>query len=150
MRNMYVNLSVMTVLSFISMYVLMYMMVDKFDNVYPNLNEFYMAAVMTAPMIILEILLMWSMYNNKKVNTIITGVGLVLFAVFFALLRNQTAITDKEFLKSMIPHHGGAILMCKNTTIQDTEIKELCQSITASQQKEIDWMKRKLDELEAK
>ncbi len=150
MKNMYVNLSLMAVLSFISMFVFMYMMVDKFDNVYPNLNQFYMAAIMTAPMIIIEIFLMWSMYNNKKANVIIAGVSIVLLVLFSILLRSQTAISDKQFLKSMMPHHGGAVLMCKNTTIEDAEIKKLCQSITASQQTEIDWMKKKLDELEKK
>jgi len=52
MKNMYLRLLVMAVLSFISMYVLMYMMVDKFEDVYPNLNQFYMAGMMTAPMIV--------------------------------------------------------------------------------------------------
>lgn len=150
MKNMYVNLSLMAVLSFISMFVFMYMMVDKYENVYPNLNQFYMAAIMTAPMLIIEIFLMWSMYNNKKINVIIAGVSLMLLVLFSVLLRQQTAISDKQFLKSMIPHHGGAVLMCKNTTIQDAEIKELCKSITSSQQSEIDWMKKKLDALEGK
>jgi hypothetical protein len=39
-------------LSFISMYVLMYAMVDRFANVYPNFNQFYMAGLMTAPMVL--------------------------------------------------------------------------------------------------
>jgi hypothetical protein len=43
-HNHYVHLVVMTVLSFIAMYVLMYAMVDRFGDVYPNLNQSYMAA----------------------------------------------------------------------------------------------------------
>ena len=50
----YMNLAIMTVLSFISMYVFMYSMVDRFANVYPNFNQFYMAGVMTAPMVLIE------------------------------------------------------------------------------------------------
>ena len=42
----YLRLLTMSVLSFISMYVLMYAMVDRFGNVYPNLNQFYMAGLM--------------------------------------------------------------------------------------------------------
>jgi len=34
----YLHLLVMTVLSFLSMYILMYAMVDRFANVYGNLN----------------------------------------------------------------------------------------------------------------
>jgi len=147
-KSMYLSLAVMAVLSFISMFVFMYMMVDSFGNVYPNLNQFYMAGLMTAPMIVIEILVMWSMYNNKKVNLIIAGVSIALLVVFGLFIRKQTAISDKEFLKSMIPHHGGAVLMCDNPNLRDTEIKELCKGITSSQQSEIDWMKRKLGELE--
>lgn len=56
----------------------------------------------------------------------------------------QTAVTDNEFLKSMIPHHAGAILMCENAKIKDQEIIKLCKNIITSQQSEIDWMKSKL------
>jgi len=35
----------------------------------------------------------------------------VIGLIFFTLVRQQAAITDKQFLKSMIPHHGAAILM---------------------------------------
>lgn len=106
-KSMYPNLAIMAVLSFISMFVFMYMMVDSFSNVYPNINQFYMAGLMTAPMIIIEIFVMWSMYNNKKVNLIIVGASIVLVVLFSFFIRKQTAISDKEFLKSMIPHHGG-------------------------------------------
>lgn len=150
MKNMYVNLSIMAVLSFISMFVFMYMMVDRFSNVYPNLNQVYMAGLMTAPMIVIEIFVMWSMYHNKKANLMIAGVSVVLLVLFAVFIRKQTAISDKEFLKSMIPHHGGAVLMCNEAPIEDMEIKKLCEGILLSQQSEIDWMKKKLDELDMK
>jgi len=149
-KSMYVNLAIMAILSFISMFVFMYMMVDSFGNVYPNLNQFYMAVLMTAPMIVIEIFVMWSMYNNKKANLIIAGVSIILLVLFSLFIRKQTAISDREFLKSMIPHHGGAVLMCDNPNLQDTEIKELCKGITSSQQSEIEWMKKKLDEIDRK
>ena len=38
--------------------------------------------------------------------------------------------------------------MCDNHRLEDAEIKDSCRSITESQQSEIDWMKRKLAELE--
>jgi hypothetical protein len=40
----------------------MYSMADPISNVYPNINQFYMAGLMTMPMIIIEVLLMRSMY----------------------------------------------------------------------------------------
>ena len=148
MKNMYLNLLVMAVLSFLSMFALMYMMVDRFANVYPNLNQFYMAAMMTAPMVILELLLMRAMYKSKLANTIIICASIVVLTFSIALLRWQTGVDDKQFLKSMIPHHAGALLMCDNYHIEDAEIKELCKGIMASQQSEIDWMNEKLSKLD--
>ena len=43
----YRNLFIMALLSFISMYVLMYAMVDRFGNVYSSVNQVYMAGLMT-------------------------------------------------------------------------------------------------------
>jgi uncharacterized protein (DUF305 family) len=146
----YFKLSIMTLLSFIAMYILMYMMVNQFTNVYSSLNQFYMAGMMTAPMVIFELLLMSSMYPNKVLNGILFLVMMIFLIGFIFGIRNQTGISDKEFLKSMIPHHGGAILMCSKATIKDTEIKKLCESVISSQQSEIDWMKNKLISLEAK
>jgi hypothetical protein len=39
-KGHYIRLAAMAVLSFVSMYVLMYAMVDRFTNVYPNFNQF--------------------------------------------------------------------------------------------------------------
>lgn len=138
----------MAVLSFISMYLLMYAMVDTLDNVHNNINQFYMAGLMTAPMVIIEVLLMRSMYQHKTFNTLIIGVNLVALVAFFILIRQQTAVSDEQFLRSMIPHHAGAILMCNHASLRDSEIKELCESIIAGQQSEIDWMKTKLESLQ--
>lgn len=140
----YTNLFLMAALSFISMYVLMYAMVDTFSNVYPNLNQFYMAAIMTLPMILIELFLMGPMYPNKRLNAIIILGSIIGFGMFFFFERKQTAIYDKQFLKSMIPHHAAALLMCKESHLQDPEIIQLCKNITASQQSEIDFMKAKL------
>ena len=146
--NHYIKLLVMAVLSFISMYVLMYAMVNSFVNVIPNINQFYMAGLMTAPMIIIEIVLMGAMYMNKKLNYFIIAISSVVLIALFLFIRQQSAVSDKQFLKSMIPHHASAILMCEKADIQDLEIKELCKSIISSQQEEIDQMKDKLKELE--
>ncbi|MCK5910079.1 MAG: DUF305 domain-containing protein, partial [Caulobacter sp.] len=45
-----------------------------------------------------------------------------------------------EFLRSMIPHHSGAILMCGKAPIRDPEIRTLCAGIIEGQKKEIDQM----------
>lgn len=143
----YKNFFLMTTLSFVSMYILMYIMVDSFANVYPNLNQLYMAGVMTMPMMILELLFMRAMYPNKKLNNLIMAFSLITFTLLIMFVRKQTWIDDKEFLKSMIPHHASAILMCNEASLKDPEIKELCKKITSGQQAEIDFMKAKLEML---
>ena len=147
-REHYKKLLVMVVLSFMSMYALMYTMVNTFANVIPNINQFYMAGLMTTPMMIIEIALMGSMYMDKKLNTIIVAISSILLVAFFVFIRQQSAVSDKQFLKSMIPHHASAILMCEKANLQDQEIKDLCQSIISGQQAEIDQMKAKLQKLD--
>jgi uncharacterized protein (DUF305 family) len=112
----YGRLLLMIVLSFISMYVLMYGMVNTFANVYMNVTQIYMAGVMAASSM----------------------------AVFWVLLRQQAAVSDRQFLRSMIPHHAGAILMCERAPLQDAEIQALCRTIVSGQRAEIDQMKAKL------
>ena len=137
----YVRLLLMTVLSFISMYVLMYAMVDRFENVYPNINQFYMAGLMTAPMVIIELLLMRSMYRHRAANIAILAVSVIALGAFWLAIRQQAAVGDVQFLKSMIPHHAGAVLMCGEAPIEDAVIRDLCKSIIASQREEIAQMK---------
>ena len=146
--TMYKKLAIMIVVSFIAMYILMYSMVDVFANVVPNINQFYMAGLMTMPMLIIELLVMGSMYGNKKLNISLVVTGFIALILFFAGIRQQAAVGDREFLKSMIPHHAAAILMGKEASVTDPEIKELIKNIIISQQAEIDQMKAKLKELD--
>lgn len=147
-QSHYKGLIPMSILSFITMYVLMFAMVDKTTNVFLSLNQFYMAGLMTAPMIIIELIVMSAMYTDKRKNVIIAILSTIATFVFFLLIRTQTAIDDKEFLKSMIPHHAGALLMCQKTNAEDPDIKQLCQNIIKDQQREIDFMKEKLHSID--
>ncbi|MBL8552881.1 MAG: DUF305 domain-containing protein [Phenylobacterium sp.] len=139
-RKHYGRLALMIVLSFISMYVLMYAMVDKFADVHPSLNQAYMAGLMTAPMVVIELILMSMMYPLRGLNAAILATSVVVGVLCFAGIRQQWLIGDGEFLRSMIPHHSGAILMCGKAPIQDPELKRLCATIIQGQQDEIDQM----------
>jgi hypothetical protein len=147
-ENHYRHLIVMIVLSFISMYILMYAMVNVLGNVFNNFNEFYMAGLMTALMVLIEMLVMRSMYQDKRSNALIVAGSILMGLLFFLLIRQQAGISDKQFLRSMIPPHAGAILMCEQASFQDAEIKALCKTIISSQQSEIDQMRAKLLQLE--
>jgi len=143
----YKRLLVMAVLSFIAMYILMYAMVDSLKNVYPNINQFYMAALMTMPMVMIEILLMRNMYRNKRWNVMLIVVSAAGLVLFFSLIQRQTGVSDKQFLKGMIPHHAAAILMSEQSGSKDPDIQKLQQAIIKNQQEEIRLMKQKLREL---
>ena len=143
----YLHLGVMAFLSFLAMYALMYAMVDSLPNVYMSFNQVYMAALMTAPMVVIELVVMRMMYEDRRLNALIIAASVVVGVAMFAFIRQQTAIGDRQFLRSMIPHHSGAILMCREATIVDPELKALCQEIIAGQQREIDQMTAKLSQL---
>ncbi len=146
--GMYKKLAIMLVLSFIAMYILMYAMVDKLSNVVPNVNQFYMAGLMTMPMLLIELLVMGSMYVKKKLNIILMSAGVAGLVIFFLCIHQQAGVKDKQFLKSMIPHHAAAVLMVEKASLSDPEIKELANKIITSQQEEIQQMKNKLKELD--
>ena len=146
----YLRLSIMIVLSFIAMYIFMYAMVNTFSDIFPNVNQFYMAGLMTSPMLIIELMVMQAMYPNKKINMAFLIAGILVLIGCYTGIRRQAAVSDEQFLKSMIPHHSSAILMCREADVKDPEIKKLCEEIMISQQKEIDLMKDKLKQLEKK
>jgi uncharacterized protein (DUF305 family) len=125
---------------FALMYLLMYAMVYQISNVIPNFNQAYMAALMTAPMLILEGLLMGQMYEPRSVRWLL-AVAILVFVAAFALIRGQVGVGDRELLRSMIPHHAGAILMCTQADLRDVEVQDLCDRILESQQAEIKEMK---------
>lgn len=149
-NKMYYKFALMIVLSFIAMYMLMYAMVDSFSNVFPNVNQFYMAGLMTMPMVILELAIMGGMYMKKKLNMALMVIGLILGIGFFLGIRQQASVGDRQFLRSMIPHHGAAILMVEKAQLTDPEIKQLAQEIITAQQAEIAQMKAKLEEIQKK
>jgi uncharacterized protein (DUF305 family) len=98
--------------------------------------------------VVIELALMGAMYPDRKRNLVTMVVSLIVLSVLWIFIRQQVAITDTQFLRSMIPHHAGAILMCEKAPIHDPEIKELCGAIVSSQRSEIEQMKAKLVELE--
>jgi hypothetical protein len=148
MKHSYRNLAIMFVLSYLAMYILMYAMVDSFTNVYPNVNQAYMAGLMASPMIIIELLVMRDMYTNRRLNTAILAASAVAGILFFWGIRAQTAVVDEQFLRSMIPHHAGAILMCEEASLRSPDLQELCRQIVESQTEEIAQMRTKLAELD--
>jgi uncharacterized protein (DUF305 family) len=65
--------------------------------------------------------------------------ALVTLGSFWAT-RSQALVGDRQFIQSMVPHHSGAILMCREAKLQDSELIKLCQEISQGQRREIEQM----------
>ena len=141
MKNSYLSLAVQTVVSGAIMYVVMFVMIYGLGSFYNNLNMFYMTLMMVAPMVVLMILAMRHMFPSRPANAALIAASIGIFLGSYALIRTQTTIGDTAFLRSMIPHHSGAILMCQEANLSNPELVQLCGNIIKSQREEIDQMK---------
>jgi len=145
MRLHYKMLGLNLAISLAIMYVVMFSMIYSLGEFIQNINFFYMALMMWAPMGSLMLLTMGSMYRNKKLNVMLHGAFALVFVLSFVGIREQGLVGDNQLLRSMIPHHSGAILMCEEGSLSDPQIKRLCDGIIASQKAEIAEMKALLE-----
>jgi hypothetical protein len=144
----YRKLLLMSIISFVVMYGVMYLNVDSTSHIYVNLTRTYMSLLMVLPMVLLMILFMGKMYPNKKLNNGIILGSIVLFGIVLGGLRSQTPMGDIQYMKAMIPHHSSAIMTSKNADIKDPEVKSLSEKIIKSQEEEIMQMKAMIERLE--
>jgi uncharacterized protein (DUF305 family) len=144
----YLMFWIMMALSFVVMYAAMFTMIDGWGDFRNNLNMFYMTVTMWAPMGIIMLLAMRGMYRNTKANVAMLVVFAVLAVASFAATRTQALIDDGQFIDSMIPHHSGAILMCREAALSDPELVELCDEIASGQRAEIEQMEQIRDRLD--
>lgn len=144
----YILLGIVLAVDLVVMFALTYAGVNAFDEIFLNLNRFYMAIIMVSAMAVIMVAAMWRMLRRPAVNIAILGVADVVFAGSFAMLRTETGVGNKQFLKSMIPHHSIAIHTCENADITDKEIIDLCGEIVDSQRREIDQMRDILQRLD--
>jgi uncharacterized protein (DUF305 family) len=127
-------------LSLVVMYFVMFSMIDGWGDFRNNLNMFYMALTMVAPMGIVMLATMRGMYRDRALNGALYAALAVVFVAALAATRQQTVIGDQQFIASMVPHHSGAILMCREADLHDAELVRLCQRIASSQRSEIEQM----------
>lgn len=144
----YKKFSLMMVISFIIMYTVMFLNIDKLDHYHTSATRIYMAILMVAPMAIVMMLMMGKMYSNQKLNMGIMAGAVVIFIVVLIGLRTQTPISDVQYMKAMIPHHSSAIMVSKHANLKDPEVKKLSEGIIASQEKEIAEMNAVLERMD--
>ncbi len=99
-----------------------------------------MALIMVAAMGVIMLISMWGMFRNKRLNVFLLGAFAIGFLAVLTLGRSEAFVGDEQFLKSMIPHHSRAILVCQESTLTDPEVIALCEQIVKSQTEEIQQM----------
>ncbi len=137
-------------LSFIAMYVTMYLNTYSIDHVYFSLTRFYMTCLGISAMALIMLISMLKMYKNKKKNIgIVVGVVVLFSSALFLVRTQKPIIGDVLWMKAMIPHHSIAILTSERADIKDPEVKKLADSIISAQKKEIEEMKTMIKRLES-
>ena len=150
-NGMYSKFMMMLGLSFIAMYITMYLNTYAFDHVWFSLTRFFMTCLGIAAMAVIMLSVMLDMYKNKKKNIAIYLCCLLLFVSALRLVRAQSPIIkDVLWLKAMIPHHSIAILTSSRADIRDPETKKLATDIIEAQLREIEQMKKIIKRLEQK
>lgn len=137
-RMFWINMA----LGLIVMYLAMFSMIDGVHDFKNNLNMLYMAVTMWAPMGVFMLATMSSMFPRKGLNAGLHVVFAILTVASFAATRAQTLIDDRQFIDSMVPHHSGAILMCREANLRDAELLKLCDEIIKAQRNEITQMQK--------
>jgi uncharacterized protein (DUF305 family) len=148
-RHAYRLLALNLLLSFAAMYFVMFAMIDGWADFHNNVNTAYMALMMVAPMAVLMLATMGAMYRKRPLNVALYAGFVGIFVASYLAIRSQALVGDEQFIASMIPHHSGAILMCREAQLEDAELKTLCTQISEGQRREIQQMEAIKDRLEA-
>ena len=144
MKNHYTRFVLMIVLMFVTMYVLMFVMVDGHSNV----NQFQMTVLMTAPMVLIEIVLMNEFYRNRNLNLAIVILSIVCTIGCWFLIREQTTIFEALFRNSQVMPNSAASMVSHESAHTSSESENQCGEIVRSQQKEIEQLKDMLNRME--
>ena len=117
----------------------------RFTDLYLSFTLFYGGLLMASNMIWgHEIIHYLSMGHF---NMVVFSVGIILsIIVSILLLRQQSLVDDKQWLRRMIPHHSTALTTTHTVYNRTTnpQIKELAKEIIDTQEKEIQLMKSML------
>ena len=146
--NPYVRFTLMILTSTIVMYIMMYFNTYQWDHIYFSETRAYMALYMGAVMAIIMMAFMTNMYKKTKINLLVYGLSVVLFAVGLWGVRSQATVDQVDWMEAMIPHHSIAILTSERAEITDPRVRDLADDIIEAQRREISEMKQLIEELE--
>jgi len=136
----YGRFGAMILTSTIVMFGLMYLNTVALDHARWSETRVYLALLMGATMAVIMLGFMLSMYRNTMVNIGIAAGAVIVFAGSLWLVRSQTTVQDRSWMRAMIPHHSIAILTSERAEIQDYRVCELATGIIDAKRREIDEM----------
>ncbi len=145
--NPYVKFTLMIVTSTVVMFIMMYFNTYQLDHVYFSETRAYMALYMGAGMSVVMLAFMTNMYKKTKLNLMIYGLSVLLFAVGIWGVRSQSTVDQVDWMQAMIPHHSIAILTSSRADIKDPRVRKLADDIIETQKREIGEMQQLIDEL---
>lgn len=113
----------------------------RYTDLYVSTTLFYSALFMASNMIWGHELVHYFAMNHINIYVFITGI--IMSIIIALVLRNQLFVTDKQWIKRMIPHHSTALTTSTNILkkTDDPNIKKLATSIIKTQEEEIIYMK---------
>lgn len=110
--------------------------VDKIEDINFSLNDVYMISLMTG----------WMLFfmGMKDGQNKIISIGAIIVCLSIICIRKQFMITEKQYLRGMIPHHSMAVHMSRKLLEKQNNISKFLNSIINTQEKEIIDMKKHL------
>ena len=145
--NPYVKFSLMILTSTVVMYIMMYFNTYQWEHVYFSETRAYMALYMGAGMAVIMLAFMGNMYKKTKVNLMIYGLSVLMFAVGIWGVRSQATVDQFDWMQAMIPHHSIAILTSSRADIEDPRVQKLADDIIEAQKREIAEMQALIEAL---
>ena len=145
--NPYIKFSLMILTSTIVMYIMMYFNTYQWEHVYFSETRAYMALYMGAGMAVIMLAFMGNMYKKTKLNLMIYGLSVLMFAVGIWGVRSQATVDQVDWMQAMIPHHSIAILTSSRADIEDPRVQKLADDIIEAQKREIAEMQALIEAL---
>ena len=145
MHPMYLRFGLVLAISLVLMFLLSMAQIWAWDHFTVNLANFYLSLTMVSVMAVVMLVGMWGMFPSRILNMLLIA-GFVAFGIaVFAMGRVQAFAGNEAFLRNMIPHHSRAVLVCREASLTDPEIEELCDAIVETQLEEIRQMEEILE-----
>ena len=144
----YLRFFAMIATAMVAMYALTYANSMEVSHIRWSETRVYMTLVMGASMGLIMLGFMLGHYKSRRLNVAVVLISLFSGALGLYLVRSQTMVQDRSFLKAMIPHHSIAILTSERSETRDVRVCELQVAIIEAQRREIAEMTWLIDDIE--